>query len=123
LQLSGAYDQLKRNFETDEVREARDIMELANAMAEDPHLYTSGIVHDSAVETFGAEYGRYIDKTEAFFSSEANSAFKPADFVDPEIKARQSSSSSLDWSEEDRAAFRALRELVKKDREAREVAE
>lgn len=89
LQLSGTYDQLKRNFETDEVREARDIMELANAMAEDPHLYTSGIVHDSAVETFGAEYGRYIDKTDSFFAYEANSKLKPADYVDEEDAARQ----------------------------------
>ncbi|MFC5650911.1 hypothetical protein ACFPYJ_17685 [Paenibacillus solisilvae] len=82
LQLARMFEGLKTNHETDEIREAREILEVAKANEERPTLYTAGVVHETAVDIFGAEYGRFIDKTEVFF--ESNADVKPADYDDPE---------------------------------------
>lgn len=63
-ELSGIYEELSQRFETDEVREARAILEAAKA-AEYTDLFV-GYIADAAVEILG-ETGKFVNQTEQFF--------------------------------------------------------
>lgn len=112
-QLARMFDGLKSNHESDEIVEARGILEAAKEAEARPQLYTGGIVSDAAISTFGREYGAFIDNTDAYF--ERNVDDKPADYVDPESIAEKRLTS-------DRPEVSEYAEAVRREREAREAA-
>ncbi|MCM3272959.1 hypothetical protein [Paenibacillus elgii] len=116
LRMAQSYEKLKSDFEAPEVKEARQIFESAQAMVENPRIYSVGIVSDAATEAFGREYGQYINNTDRFF--EANKELKPADYVDPE-EAKKSTAIKSD-DEEWKTSYRALRQSVEEATKARE---
>jgi hypothetical protein len=79
-QLTRTFGELQSKFETDELREARTIMESATAMAEQPRLYSGEIIAGAVNTLAGAEYMRYLDDTEAFFQIEGNESHRPEDY-------------------------------------------
>lgn len=73
------YSDLTDRFETDEMKEARGIMESAKA-AEHTALYT-GIIENAALEVLG-DLGQYVNRTDEFF--EKFSALKTGDYAEGE---------------------------------------
>lgn len=93
--LGELYGRLKSDYESDEVREARQILEAARAMEEDPKIYASPIVRDAVTQSLGTEYARYMDDTYAYFADKPD--LKPADYVDEEEEAARKAAEASAW--------------------------
>ncbi|MFD2615726.1 hypothetical protein, partial [Paenibacillus gansuensis] len=117
LQLSQAYDGLKSKFETDEVREAREILETAKSIEEDPKLYPPGIVQEAATIAFGREQSVFMNNTDAYF--ERNPGERPADYVDPEKVEAKPKQSDHEQRLED-AVFEKWRQAEAERKKAKE---
>lgn len=94
-ELGGLYDGLLKPFESDDLKGARDVLETAQMLAEDPRVHRGYIVHDAAKSTFGDEFGRYINDTDSFFA--AHPEHMPEPFVDPEGERIQQTAEDLAW--------------------------
>lgn len=97
--LGEMYVHLKSGYESEDVREARDVLECAQSMAADTRIFKSPIVQEAAQEAFGRDYSRYLDDTDTFFS--ANPQLKPADYIDEEAAAERKESERSAWLRKD----------------------
>lgn len=99
LALAKTFDQLKTRFETPEIAEARNIVEVASIDVDAPRLFHRGLAETAVDDMFTySEEGRvfqpsrFINDTEAYF--EPRPEVKPADYVDvdplPEEKPKPS---------------------------------
>jgi hypothetical protein len=80
LQLAQTFDKLKGDFESEAVKEARQILETSKTLTEHARLFDP-IVEQKAVELFGHEHGQFVNRTDEYFTK--NEHEKPADYVDP----------------------------------------
>lgn len=95
LQLSHTFQKLRSDFESPEVKEAREVLELATGMIENPSLYPGYISHDAVQGLVGKEYAQYLENTDAFFTKEENATYKP-NYVDPEEQQNKRAESDDD---------------------------
>lgn len=79
--LGEMFERLDQISLTDDAREARQILDLADSMMERGTLY-SGLVIESMTDTLGGEYASYLNKPEVFFEDKPE--LKPEDYVHPE---------------------------------------
>ncbi|MBD7965390.1 hypothetical protein [Fictibacillus norfolkensis] len=82
--LFDQYQSLQNDFASDEVKEAREVKEMAEAYL-NGGMFGGFIAEQAANDAFGNEVGFYLNKPEEFFAIEENIEHKPADFVDPEL--------------------------------------
>ncbi|MEC0167481.1 hypothetical protein [Paenibacillus graminis] len=94
-ELGGLYEGLLKPFESDDLKGARDVLETAQMLAEAPRVHRSVAVNDAARDSFGAEYARHINDTDAFFAE--NPEHAPAPFVDTESERVVQTSEDLTW--------------------------
>ncbi|NJJ38397.1 hypothetical protein [Paenibacillus apii] len=98
-ELGDMYDSLLKPFESDDLRGARDVLDTAQMLEEDPRVHRSYIVRDAAQESFGTEYSRYINDTESFFN--LNPELRPEPFVDEEGELVRKTSEDTAWISKD----------------------
>ncbi|QQE73156.1 hypothetical protein KDJ56_14630 [Brevibacillus composti] len=79
--LGDMFERLDQISLSDDAREARQILDLADSMIERGSLF-SGLVVESMTETLGREYASYLNKPEEFFADKPD--LKPDDYVHPE---------------------------------------
>ncbi|MCU6709781.1 hypothetical protein M6D81_13875 [Paenibacillus sp. J5C_2022] len=84
--LSQTFGTLQTKFETDDVRQARTIMESAQSMLEQPEVYTGPIITDAVDNMAGPEYTRYLNRTDEFFVIEGNEGHRPEDYKEEEVE-------------------------------------
>ncbi|MUG87657.1 hypothetical protein GNP92_15040 [Paenibacillus timonensis] len=94
-EIGDIYDGLMKPFESDDFRGAREVLETAQMLDEDPRVHRTYIVNDAAKETFGAEYARYINDTDSFFA--AHPEHTPEPFVDEEGDRVQQTTEDMAW--------------------------
>lgn len=92
--LGDLYGRLKSDYESEEVREARQVLEAAEAHLADPRVYIP-LVERTATELLGREYGSYINSTDKFFEDKPE--LKPADYVDQEEEAARKAAEANAW--------------------------
>ncbi|MBW5466275.1 hypothetical protein GPJ61_00105 [Brevibacillus formosus] len=80
-QLGDMFEGLERSTLSEEVQEAKQIFELADAMIARNSLF-SGLVIESMTETLGREYAGFLNTPEVFFEDKED--LKPEDYVHPE---------------------------------------
>lgn len=87
--LGRMYSRLQDDFESPEVKEARQLLEEATDCIKNPRLFDlAGDAPDisrvrrSAADEFGLIYGQFINDTDTFFENHPEQ--KPADYIDPE---------------------------------------
>lgn len=79
--LGEMFERLDQASLSDDAREARQILDLADAMMERGTLF-SGLVVESMTETLGREYASFLNNPEKFFADKPE--LKPEDYVHPE---------------------------------------
>ncbi|MFD2332255.1 hypothetical protein ACFSR7_23620 [Cohnella sp. GCM10020058] len=76
-QLSTLFQRLKTSHDTDEVSEAREILEAAKASEANPSLFNVHSLGTTVQEMFGQEYQRHLNSSHEFFAKEAYVSFNP----------------------------------------------
>lgn len=94
-ELGGMYEGLLKPFESDDFKGARDVLETAQMLEEDPRVHRAYVVIDAAQESFGTEYARHINDTDSFFA--AHPEHTPAPFVDTEGDRVAQTTEDLAW--------------------------
>lgn len=79
--LGEMFERLDQISLSDEAKEARQILDLADAMMERGTLF-SGLVIESMTDTLGGEYAKYLNKPEEFFEDKPE--LKPENYTHPE---------------------------------------
>ncbi|HET7579769.1 MAG TPA: hypothetical protein VFK33_10845 [Bacillales bacterium] len=79
LKLAGMYEDLQRNHVSDDVKEAREVLEASNHALGNPKIFAP-LVEENVSEMLGGEYGRQVNEPETFF--ESNADLKPEPYRD-----------------------------------------
>jgi hypothetical protein len=83
MQLAETFDRLESDFTPQEVKDARNLLDLTNRMIERGKVF-SLTATQSMTATFGREVGDNLNTPEKYFETRPEE--KPADPVDPELK-------------------------------------
>ncbi|UTR07718.1 hypothetical protein MM326_06810 [Alkalihalobacillus sp. LMS6] len=84
--MAKIYEGLREDFETEEVKGARQILEYTSEQIENPKISNDGgLFSEKAVELFGKEIGQFIRNPEDYFAT--NPEEKPEEYVDEELEA------------------------------------
>lgn len=86
-EMAYQFEGLQREALTPEQAEAKQVLDATEGL-ECAKVF-NGIVEENLSGLAGHEYGRFINDTEKFFSSEENAEYKPDDYVHPEEVERQ----------------------------------
>ncbi|MGP4080975.1 hypothetical protein ACTWQL_13770 [Pseudalkalibacillus sp. R45] len=84
LGLAKSFEELRNKSESDEIKEARALLESADSSLADPKFYRAELYREAAREIMPVEYVDYLDDTDAFYRE--YDGLKPADYVDEELE-------------------------------------
>ncbi|MGO4374600.1 hypothetical protein AB4Z21_28365, partial [Paenibacillus sp. MCAF20] len=76
--LQDTLDRLKYDHQSEDIREAKEVVEAATAALRSPVLFSS-LVQSTVTETLGKKYGTYINDTDGYYALHAEE--KPVEEV------------------------------------------
>lgn len=98
LKLSQTFERLKMEFDSEEVREARTILDAANAALADPTVYNRYAVEATVTDMFGRAVANNINTTDQFFAKEENAAYNPENQSPKAIQEQSQRAASLRYA-------------------------